>query len=90
MSQYRRTRATSTESSHQIRRKLEKISNEIDKVVHDVSLYGGVARGDRFVENLGDAIAEQGARVSGIARGGDEEGLALSRRVRKALGYTVP
>lgn len=74
---------------------VERISNDVDKVVKHALLYSGVSKSEAmFVDNTTASAIEQLARLNGMARiaqgfppGTDEK---LVKAIRKALGFTVP
>jgi hypothetical protein len=76
-----------------VKRRIEQISNDLDKLIEHVSQYSDISPGDaRFVDNVATGIAEQAARLAGYARQvqGERGASALPKKVRKALGFTIP
>ncbi len=80
-------------SNINVRKRVEKLSDELDAVVHHVKLYGGISKEHaRFIDNVATSMAEQAAALAGYAREieGNRSGASLPKKVRKALGFTVP
>jgi len=76
-----------------VRKQLEKISNDLARVVEHIAQYSGVEQHEaRVVDNLGTEISELGAMVATAARDamGNRSAGSLTTKVRKALGYTKP
>jgi hypothetical protein len=78
-----------------IRPAVERISNDLDKTVKAAVMYSGVEKKDaENVNNTCMEIAQQAARLAGLARlaigypAGEEQ--KIVKKIRKALGYTIP
>jgi len=80
-------------SNMNVRRRVEKLSDDLDSVIKHVLQYSGIDKKDAmFIDNLATEMSAQAARLAGLSRvvQGDKSGASLEKRVRKALGYTHP
>jgi len=80
-------------SNINVRKRVERISNDIDQLVKHVAQYGGIDKKDAmFVDNIATSIAEQASRLAAVARAvqGDRSAPDLPAKIRKALGFTYP
>jgi hypothetical protein len=80
-------------SNPRVKSQLEKISIELAKVNKHVRDYHGVSADEaRLIDSLATEIATQGAAIAGMAREaqGDTSAKGLTKKVRKALGFTYP
>ena len=76
-----------------VRKQLEKISDDLDRVAHHVALYGGIDERDaRGIDTVATSISEVGAMLASAARSqmGNRSADSLTMKVRKALGYSKP
>ena len=80
-------------SNINVRKRIERISNDIDELVKHVAQYSDIdAKDARFVDNIATSIAEQASRLAAAARAaqGDRSAVDLPKKIRKALGFTHP
>jgi hypothetical protein len=76
-----------------VKKRLERISDDIDQVLKHIAQYSGVDRKEApFIDNLATGIAQQASRIAAAARAteGDRTAPNLPKKVRKALGFSYP
>ncbi len=76
-----------------VRKKIEKLSDEMDQLLQHVAQYSGISEKDAmFVDNTATALCEGAARLAAEARAvqGDRSADRLEKDVRRALGFTSP
>lgn len=76
-----------------VKHQVEKISNELDRLVNYVRQYSGISEADaRYVDTIAGEIAVQASVLAAEARAkvGNRSASTLTKNVRKALGYTYP
>jgi hypothetical protein len=77
-----------------VRKAIERISDELERVGNHIVQHSGIAPKDAmFIDNVATGIAETAAQIAGIARqaqGSTETPQELTRKTRRALGFTNP
>jgi cell division FtsZ-interacting protein ZapD len=76
-----------------VRKRLENISDDLEKVLQHITNYSGVPEKDAIaIDNLATTVAELGARILAAAQAaqGYPSPEHIVRNVRKALGFTNP
>jgi len=76
-----------------VRKKIEEISNELDRLAEHVGTYSGIQLKDAtFVDDVATSVAVTATQIAALARAvqGNRSAEHVVRDTRRALGFTHP